>query len=311
MEKQKIILSIPNLGSTFYLTEYIIEYRKQNQHKFNDDVIIGSVYGNCPCIWNGGRPTENAKFNMKEIEDKVKYLNDNGITARFAFTNLFITGDLVNDYTGNLVLNTVTKVQKINNDVNTGTDDLRKHIEEKYPNLNVIYSTTMCIQDIKTINKITEKNMIVPDYRLNNNFEKLKQLTHPENIELLANESCEENCIYRKRHYENISKGNLGQAGDYPGCFWEGDRSNYYRDCKRKKHYISLESIRKDYLPLGINKFKILGRDCVISIFVEGLVDYLIKPEYQEEVRQDLLKRVLLPEAFEKRPLQPQNIQKK
>ena len=54
-------------------------------------------------------------------------------------------------------------------------------------------------------------------------------------------------------------------------------------------NYISLERIRNEYLNKGFSKFKISGRQSDPRTVIEHYVEYLIKPEYQDEIRLDLL----------------------
>ena len=56
-----------------------------------------------------------------------------------------------------------------------------------------------------------------------------------------------------------------------------------------RDHYVSIDDIRDVYLPLGINKFKISGRSDHPVNIIENYVNYFVKPEYRDTVRNKLL----------------------
>ena len=55
---------------------------------------------------------------------------------------------------------------------------------------------------------------VVPDFRLNKDFEKLNTLTNAQKdkVEFLCNECCWFDCTDRKKCYENVSRKNLGES---------------------------------------------------------------------------------------------------
>ena len=122
----------------------------------------------------------------------------------------------------------------------------------------------------------------------NNNFDLLKQLTHPENIEVLANENCLPNCPHRDLHFKIYSAIQLGRikVGDniLGGCLNEGAKTEE----NVKDIQIPMEDFIKNYLPLGINKLKIVGRCTEQKRLADIYAEWLAKPEYQEEIRRQL-----------------------
>ena len=292
MNKQ-IEFSIPDFYGYAPLIIHLIQLMIEQPEKFNEDVKIGSCYGSFPCTWNGGRGTDDKRFIKEDVEVATKFLNENGITIRHTFTNCLLEECDLNDTLGNLILNTTKEAQTLKNDVNVGTEVMEKYIKENYPEFNVILSTTMCEKDINVINKKTENEILVLDYTFNNDFERLKQLKNPNNIEILANEKCHDNCPARRKHYEGISKSNLKMQtdeNDILGCVYKDNEMNYYKTTTTRKHHITLEDIRNKYLPLGLNKFKIVGRNMTPLYCIEGYCEYLVRPEYKNEIRYELLK---------------------
>ena len=60
----------------------------------------------------------------------------------------------------------------------------------------------------------------------------------------------------------------------------------------RQKNFISPDDINNIYLPMGFKNFKLEGRTMHPLDFIEVLIYYLIKEEYQSEVRRYLQRRV-------------------
>lgn len=288
----KMYFSIPGLYGFNSLNMKLFELIKTYPEKFNPDFEITSMYGCFPqCIWNGARAVS-GEFNPKDVEGAVSILNQLNVTCRYTFTNCLLNENDMYDRVGNQILNITKQNQIIKNDINVGCDVMREYIEKNFKDdFNVMLSTTLCIKDVDEINKVTEKYLLVPDYSINNNFEKLSKLIHPENIEILVNESCKPNCPARRKHYEELSCSFLKENIDVKGCIYKNDPNyiNYFRSNTTWSHHVTVDDIRTKYLPLGINKFKIVGRGISLLKVIEGYVEYFVKPEYQNEIRYDLL----------------------
>lgn len=52
--------------------------------------------------------------------------------------------------------------------------------------------------------------------------------------------------------------------------------------------FIGIEDIRKIYLPMGFQNFKIEGRGLGSALILEFLLYYMTKPEYQLTVREEI-----------------------
>lgn len=290
---KKIIFSLPGLFEFSLINFYIVDYMKHCPEKFNEDCEIGSFYGSFPnCIWNGGRGVP-GQYEIEDVINIINKYNKNNIALRYTFTNCKLNAEDTLDHVGNKILDTTVKYQTIRNDVNINSNELKRHIENKYKDkFNIVYSTTLCIKDIDTINKLTEKNLLVADYYFNNKFELIDQMKNKDNLEFIVNESCRPDCPARHKHYENISDFYLKNETKIMNCVYKIDsnKENYYRTNTIWNHHITLDQIRNEYLPRGINKFKLIGRGVSVLKVIEGYVEYLVKPEYQNEIRYDLLK---------------------
>lgn len=256
---------------------------------FNDDIKIAAFYGSFEkCIWNGGREND---INMKYFinpEDIISKLNDLGISVRFTFTNPFIREEHLNDKFGNYLMSIT------NNGMNgaiVASDILFKYLKSKYPNFKYIYSTTNCNLNIEDYND-EKYDIYVLDYRLNKTD--LSKLKHKDRIEILVDDCCPI-CEYRKQHFENIGRYNLGEKVNIdcvnPNNIFNHDNPKIFHESLLRTLVTSLtcEEIEK-YKQMGFNKFKLTGRTQGRRFLYESFLYYLVKPEYRYIIREELNK---------------------
>ena len=136
-----------------------------------------------------------------------------------------------------------------------------------------------------------EFRFVVPDFRLNKAFAQLETLARAEKdkVEFLCNECCWTGCRDRKRCYEVVSRQNLGEDCPDHRCA-APDAAQGYRFSKamRSPAFIGVEDIKETYLPMGFSNFKIEGRGLGSALVLEFLLYYLVKPEHQLEVREEI-----------------------
>ena len=287
--KNKISFSIPGLFLLRKLNVAFVNILMKKPYMFNEDVEIGSVYGCFPCSWNGGRGEIWGEFSLAEFDNTVSFFNQKNIQVRLTLTNQFLKEDDMFDYVGNLLCSTINKY-KINA-ANVRSQILWKYLDDAYPQIQKIMSTTLRISDVNEINEISKNNLLVPDYSIVNNFEVLSQLKNVHNIELLCAEPCHPNCEYRHLHQANSDAVQRYLAGRKFECPY-GEYRKTLKELKEHPNYVSLERMRTEYRNLGINQFKISGRQSDPMTVIEHYVEYLIKPEYKDEVRIDLLRSI-------------------
>ena len=132
---------------------------------------------------------------------------------------------------------------------------------------------------------------VVPDFRLNPALEQLRTLPPEQKakVEFLCNECCWFGCTERKRCYETVSRQNLGEDCPDHRCA-APDAAGGYRFSKamRSPGFIGTDDIRQRYLPAGFSQFKIEGRGLGSALVLEFLLYYMIKPEYQLRVREEI-----------------------
>ena len=108
-------------------------------------------------------------------------------------------------------------------------------------------------------------------------------------MEFLCNECCWTGCRDRKRCYEVVSRQNLGEDCPDHRCA-APDAAQGYRFSKamRSPAFIGVEEIKETYLHMGFSNFKIEGRGLGSALVLEFLLYYLVKPEHQLEVREEI-----------------------
>ncbi|MCP4152343.1 MAG: hypothetical protein GY757_31690 [bacterium] len=132
-----------------------------------------------------------------------------------------------------------------------------------------------CLCQIATPNKaMGYKSMgfdkIVPDESMNRDFYVLKRIRDAfgEEVELIANQICAIDCLYRISHYNMIAGNPFGNTNETSINFYE-------HRCVRQRHksldnLLKLSWIRPEdlhyYEDIGINRFKLQGR----HTFVKG-----------------------------------------
>ena len=132
---------------------------------------------------------------------------------------------------------------------------------------------------------------VVPDFRLNKEFEQLNNLPQPQKdkVEFLCNECCWFGCKDRKRCYENVSRKNLGENLPRPPLRspWRTGRVSLSK-AMDNPGFIGIQDIQNIYLPMGFSNFKIEGRGLGSALILEFLLYYMTKPEYQLRVREEI-----------------------
>lgn len=280
----------------FYLPDFhfkqllnlkLIDLIHNNPEYFYDDIQIGVCYGSFPgAIWNGGRQM-NGIVNQDYIQKTINVFNSKGVAIHFTFTNCLLEEKHVYDTYCNMIMDCANNGM---NGVIINSPILEEYLREKYPNFKYISSTTLVERDINKINAACNKyNMVVPDYRDSVDIDFLKNLSQKDKIEILINAYCDPNCQFRRTHYEALSLGQLTYShipNFTNSCETQG-RS--FLDTLNFPTVIKVEDLYSTYKDLGFTNFKIEGRLVHVVNVVESYVYYLVKPEYKDKVRLELL----------------------
>ena len=310
MGEPVIRYSLPDFYNYYNLNLLLLDTMIKYPGWFRSNVLIDSMYGTFPgCIWNGGR-VQHGQAPYENILNTIRGLNMNGISVRLTFTNLMLDESHFGDTYGNTILEIANELSltcevpgnvafrplgKVQNGVNVSNPDFLKYIEDKYPKLYTMHSTTKGLKSAEEVNELSEDgHLVVIPYQMNNT-DIIDKFSRPNRLELLCCETCIDNCPNRQHHYRELSKAQLMQPSQNFRCSHGCESYYYYDTVPERHHHITPEMIETHYIPRGINKFKISGRNDNVINVVERYVEYLANPEYRDTVRNHLLIDQLFP----------------
>jgi len=287
--KGKTIFHLPGIFEFPRLYQYLLNIITERPELLRRNVKIGSVYGSPgAAIWNGGRFVDGMMTKQELTEIKL-FMEEKQIPVRFTFTNCLIEEEHLNDtYCHNIL----TIFVNGNNEIICNSPLLEEALRKRYMNFyKFISSTTKRLQDKQEQLDEIEKDyyLVVLDYDHNYDDIFLKQIKNKDKCEILCNPVCRPNCPNRARHYENISYCQLNNAPDeLMKC---DDSCKTFAQARKNENFISIERIN-ELLELGFSNFKLEGRTAHPLDLIEILLYYLIKEEYQPELRIELQKVV-------------------
>ncbi|MCQ2464590.1 MAG: hypothetical protein MJ095_03300 [Oscillospiraceae bacterium] len=271
-----------------FYREFLPLYGEHREY-FYEWCDIASLYG-APenCIWGGGRF---GSGNADAVE-VLSFLEKYNISARLTFSNSLLRDEHLCDERCSRLCEIFERRNGVQNGVIIHSDLLLEHLKTTYPGLYFVSSTTKVITDFSQFVIELDREefrYVVPDFRLNNQFEKLNALTdkQKEKTEFLCNECCYTGCTDRKKCYENVSMRTLGDNVPEHRCTApEGGEGYRFSKAMKNPSFISRESIRDSYLSFGFTNFKIEGRGLGTAVLLEFLLYYMVKPEYHLNVRE-------------------------
>lgn len=272
-----------------FYAEFLPLYHNHPEY-FYDWCDIASIYGSPEdCLWGGGR-TGSGNANSKDVLD---LMNEYKISPRLTFSNSLLKQNHLSDKKCNNLCKLFEK-----SDVQVGiiiySDLLLDYLKKNYPSFYFVSSTTKVLTDFadfKTELNRDDFSFVVPDFRLNKSFEKLNTLSQnqKEKTEFLCNECCNFYCTERKNCYQNVSRKNLGLDVVSHKCTAPDSEKGYrFSSAMKNPGFIGIDDIQNVYLPSGFSHFKIEGRGLGSAMFLEFLLYYMVKLEYQLVVREEL-----------------------
>lgn len=321
----KAYYHLPGLFEFYELyKEFLPLYRKHREY-FYDWCEIGSIYGApADCVWGGGR----VGFGEHDPKEVLKLMQEYGISARLTFSNSLLTREHLSDPKCNELcrifdigrdnersrgfgndkdieccidndndisgINKRIKVKECRNGIVIYSDTLLDYIKENYPDFYFVSSTTKVLTDFGEFeNELNREDFryVVPDFRLNKSFDKLKALSQhqKDKVEFLCNECCWFGCTDRKKCYETVSRKNLGEDCPEHYCIAPDSGQGYlFSKAMKNPGFIGVDDIKNTYLPMGFSNFKIEGRGLGSAMILEFLLYYMTKPQYQIHVREHI-----------------------
>lgn len=292
----KIFYHLPGLFEFYELYKAFLPLWREHRDWFYDWCEIGSIYGApSDCIWGGGR----VGFGEAEPQKVAELIHEYGISARLTFSNSLIREEHLADTRCNKLCKMFERycsgeMRAVQNGIIIHSDLLLNYIKTQYPGFYFVSSTTKVITDFelfKTELNRKEFRYVVPDFRLNKQFDKLNTLTEiqKQKVEFLCNECCWFGCYDRKKCYENVSQKSLGEKCEDHVCVSPTVQRGYrFSDAMKNPGFIGIEDIQNIYAPAGFRHFKIEGRSLGSALILEFLLYYMTKPEHQLKVREEI-----------------------
>ena len=263
----------------------------RHREYFYDWCEIGSIYGApADCLWGGGR----AGFGEEDPSQALELVREYGLSARLTFSNSLLRSEHLSDHKCNALCALFEKEGAVPNGAIIASDLLLTYLQERYPGLYLVSSTTkviLSLDELKAELGRREFRFVVPDFRLNHGYGFLWSLPDAEKqkVELLCNECCWFGCPERKACYEAVSRKNLGEDCPEHICVSPTASRGYrFSDAMENPGFIGIRDIQETYLPHGIGHFKIEGRSLGSAILLEFLLYYLTRPEHQLKVREEI-----------------------
>ena len=290
-----IYYHLPGLFEFYELYKAFLPLFREHREFFYDWCEIGSIYGApSDCIWGGGR----VGFGDADPEAVAALVKEYGISARLTFSNSLLREEHLADARCNALCRLFKTDGAPPDAPQSGiivhSDLLLSYLKAKYPDFYFVSSTTKVITDFEQfkaeLNR-EEFRYVVPDFRLNKQFDKLNALTdaQKQTVEFLCNECCWFGCFDRKKCYENVSQKSLGEDSSDHICVSPTAQRGYrFSDAMKNPGFIGIEDIQNTYAPAGFRHFKIEGRSLGSALILEFLLYYMTKPEYQLKVREEI-----------------------
>ncbi|ACX74018.1 conserved domain protein [Fibrobacter succinogenes subsp. succinogenes S85] len=292
----KIFYHLPGLFEFYELYKAFLPLWREHRDWFYDWCEIGSIYGApSDCIWGGGR----VGFGEAEPRKVANLMQEYGISARLTFSNSLIREEHLADTQCNKLCKMFERycsgeMRAVQNGIIIHSDLLLNYIKTQYPGFYFVSSTTKVItnfEQFKAELNRKEFRYVVPDFRLNKQFDKLTALTdaQKQKVEFLCNECCWFGCYDRKKCYENVSQKSLGENSEDHVCVSPTAKRGYrFSDAMKNPGFIGIEDIQNIYAPAGFRHFKIEGRSLGSALILEFLLYYMTKPEHQLKVREEI-----------------------
>lgn len=280
---------LPGLFEFYELYKRFLPIFRNHREYFYDWCDIGSVYGApADCIWGGGR----VGFGDDDTENVIELMREYRISVCLTFSNSLLEEEHLADKKCNRLCAMLDSDTPYKNGVIICSDLLLSYLKKNFKNLYFVSSTTKVLTDYQDfLNEVRRDDFlyVVPDFRLNKAFGKLKELSESEKnkVEFLCNECCWFGCMDRKACYENVSRKNLGENCPDHICRAPDSGSGYmFSKAKSNPGFIGIEDMINAYLPMGYSNFKIEGRGLGSAVILELLLYYMVKPEYQLRLRE-------------------------
>ena len=280
---------LPGLFEFYDFYRAFLPLYRAHREYFYDWCDVASIYGApADCLWGGGR----VGFGEADARAVLALTREYGISARLTFSNSLLNEEHLADAKCNALCR-LFEANKTQSGVIVHSDRLLEYLRARYPKLYFVSSTTKVLTDFDDLRRELDREefrYVVPDFRLNHAFDRLKTLTNAQKdkAEFLVNECCCFGCKDRKACYEAVSRKSLGEESGFI-CRFPGAREGYrFSRAMENPGFIGVEDIERVYLPMGFSHFKIEGRGLGSALLLEFLLHYMTKPEYHLPLREEI-----------------------
>jgi len=280
---------IPDFFWHYNVNVRLLELIQTEPDMFYDDFKIGAVFGNFPnCIWNGGGHHHGRHVGVEEMQNISAQFNYYGVPLRLTMTNPVVEETDVYDRYANYIM------QNLNNGFNqvlVANSILEEYIREKYPEYPVIRS--IIASENVYYDDSDKYFMSVLRKHKNTDIRFLQSIKNKDKIELLVNETCDEDCPRAYTHYLEFSKKQryLDNTGEELiikcTCDRKYPRNRFYN----LSMCLTRDKIKNIYEPMGFKHFKISGRGSHGGIILD-YAHYMVKPEWKEDFLNMMLDAV-------------------
>lgn len=285
---------LPGLNKEFMgFNVYLAQYMQRHLGRFMANIRPAAFYGSFNnAIWQGGRSMLGMQPYPLEMETAIQRINDAGVAVRYTYTNSLIEEKHLNDTYCNLTMELANNGM---NEVLVNSPVLEEYLRKQYPHFKYILSTTACERNIDRINEATKKyDLVVLDFRDNRNMEFLEKIQDKNKIEILVDDYCPSFCRFRKKHYEIVSRVNLYQGNPNEGGCLETNRPKnirgFYQNLETYADTnLTFDDVYGKYRDMGFRNFKLIGRDDRSMFTFESYMYYLVRPEWRDRVRDELI----------------------
>lgn len=282
---------LPNFYEWNYriINTYFIENIREHPEWFYDNIQIGAVYGTFPGVaWNGGRAMVGTTT-VEEICDTIIHYWNLQVPIRFTYTNTLIKEEHLQNSYANIVTGLAENGL---NEILVNSPVLEDYLREEYPNYKFLSSTTKCLLNKDDIlNEADKYYLTVLDYRKNPDLDFLASLPDKHKYELLINAYCDPNCLFRAQHYDRLSQLQLENSMENGDIECRGLKHSFF-EALNLPTVIKVDDLYSTYVNLGFSHFKIEGRTINIADILESYLYYMVKPEYKDNVRYNVLKQL-------------------
>lgn len=291
--KRKAYFHLPGLFEFLELYRVFLPVFYEHREFFYDWCEIGSLYGApADCLWGGGR----VGYGDADAREVLQLTQKYHVSARLTFSNSLLRKEHLADKRCNalcaLFERQSAEEKEPENGIILHSELLLDYLKRHYPYYYFVSSTTKVLTDFEELEAELgrkEFRYVVPDFRLNRQFDKLKALPQEkkDKVEFLCNECCWFGCTKRKECYENVSRRSLGVACPEHRCVAPGGSEGYlFSKAMKNPGFIGITDIQDVFLPMGFTNFKIEGRGLGSALVLEFLLYYLTKPQHQLRVRE-------------------------